>query len=166
MKFKLSGYVEDSIVDGPGMRLAVFTQGCPFRCPGCHNPQTHDPDGGTWSTTEEILALLQGNPLESGITLTGGEPFLQPEAMAILAKGAKELGKHTMAYTGFAFEELLASEEKRAALEYIDVLVDGLFIQEQRSLELRFRGSKNQRILDVPKSLAANEAVWAQWALE
>ena len=159
MRFKLAGIQEDSIVDGPGFRLAVFVQGCEMHCPGCHNPTTHDREGGTWEDTDNVLKRLKENPLDKGITLSGGEPFLQPEPMACLAKGARELGRHVMAFSGYTFEELLKRPDARQLLEQLDLLVDGPFKQEQRSLELRFRGSKNQRILDVPKSLASGQAV-------
>ncbi len=159
MRFKLAGIQEDSIVDGPGYRFAVFVQGCDRNCPGCHNPKTHDPEGGRWEDTDTILKRLKANPLDKGLTLSGGEPFLQPEPMACLARGAHELGRHVMAYTGFTFEELLGRPDARQLLEQLDLLVDGPFILSQRSLELRFRGSRNQRILDVPASLEKGEAV-------
>ena len=101
MKFRLASLVNDSIVDGPGFRLTVFVQGCPHHCPGCHNPQTHDPAGGRDADTDWVLEKAAENPLLSGITLSGGEPFAQPEAMAALARGAKEQGLHVMAYSGY-----------------------------------------------------------------
>lgn len=159
MRFKLAGIQEDSIVDGPGFRLAVFVQGCDRNCPGCHNPSTHDREGGRWEETENILRRLRENPLDKGLTLSGGEPFLQPQPLASLAKGAKALGRHVMAYTGFLFEELLERPDARPLLEQLDLLVDGPYVQAQRSLELRFRGSANQRILDVPASLREGRAV-------
>ena len=109
MKFRLANVVNDSIVDGPGFRLTVFVQGCPHRCPGCHNPQTHDPAGGRDADTDWVLEKAAENPLLSGITLSGGEPFAQCEPMAALARGAKEMGLHVMAYSGYTFEQLLSS---------------------------------------------------------
>lgn len=160
MKIRLAGLVNDSIVDGPGLRLAVFAQGCPHHCPGCHNPQSHDFDGGTLRDTAEVIAVMRDNPLLDGITLTGGEPFAQPEACAEVARAAHAAGLSVWCYSGYTFEQLLAgSAEQRRLLEAVDVLVDGLFLLEQRSLELRFRGSANQRILDVPASLTAGQAV-------
>ncbi len=153
--------VNDSIVDGPGLRLAVFMQGCPYDCPGCQNPQTHDPMGGREADTEEVREKLKRNPLLDGLTLSGGEPLMQPEAARELAAMAKEMGLNVWCYTGNTFENLL-KEAKPAVLEalrQIDVLVDGPFIAAQKSLDLLFRGSKNQRLVDVPKSLEAGKAV-------
>lgn len=161
MRFRLSGMVNDSIVDGPGLRLAVFMQGCPYDCPGCQNPQTHDPMGGREADTEEVREKLKRNPLLDGLTLSGGEPLMQPEAARELAAMAKEMGLNVWCYTGNTFENLL-KEAKPAVLEalrQIDVLVDGPFIAAQKSLDLLFRGSKNQRLVDVPKSLEAGRAV-------
>jgi len=161
MRFRLSGMVNDSIVDGPGLRLAVFMQGCPYNCPGCQNPQTHDPMGGREADTEEVREKLKRNPLLDGLTLSGGEPLMQPEAARELAAMAKEMGLNVWCYTGNTFENLL-KEAKPAVLEalrQIDVLVDGPFIAAQKSLDLLFRGSKNQRLVDVPKSLEAGKAV-------
>lgn len=163
MLFRLAGTIQDSIVDGPGYRLAVFMQGCPYNCPGCHNPQTHDPAGGREADTDTLLALFDENPLMSGLTLTGGEPLLQPDAAYALAKGAKEKGKHVMLYSGGRFEQLIQNEANVKVLQQVDVLVDGPFHQDERTLELNFRGSRNQRILDVPASLSAGKPVELNW---
>ncbi|MGI6193406.1 MAG: anaerobic ribonucleoside-triphosphate reductase activating protein [Christensenellales bacterium] len=159
MLFRIAGLIRDSVVDGPGLRLALFTQGCPHACPGCHNPNTHDFSGGQEADTADIIQELANNPLWAGITLTGGEPFCQPEAMLEIAKAAREMGKSVWAYSGWTFEELLLDEKKRALLEACDVLVDGRFILERRSLALRFRGSDNQRVIDVPASLKEGKVV-------
>lgn len=158
---RIASYVQDSIVDGPGFRLTVFTQGCPHRCPGCHNPQTHDPAGGDEVSVEELVKVLDSNPLTDGLTLSGGEPFAQPEACAALAKSARERGMSVWAYSGWTLEELFADPRPgvRELLELLDVLVDGPFRLDQRSLTLRWRGSTNQRLLDVPASLQAGAAV-------
>lgn len=156
MKIRISGIVNDSIVDGPGFRLAVFTQGCPHHCAGCHNPQTHDFEGGREIDTQEIIEKLRGNPLLDGITLSGGEPFCQCAACAELASAAHALGLNVWAYSGYTYEQLLAGDaEQRALLAETDVLVDGPFVLPQRTLELRFRGSSNQRLIDVKASAAA-----------
>lgn len=160
---RLSGVVQESIVDGPGIRYVVFVQGCPHGCPGCHNPQTHDPAGGRDADTDWVLEKAAENPLLSGITLSGGEPFAQCEPMAALARGAKEMGLHVMAYSGYTFEQLLDMPEARPLLESVDVLVDGPFLKDKRSLALNFRGSSNQRILDVPASLQKGEPVVLDW---
>ena len=147
MNMRIAGIVNDSIVDGPGLRLAIFAQGCPHHCPGCHNPESHDFAGGSDMDTEKIIARMDANPLLDGITLTGGEPFEQPEACRILADAAHARGLNVWAYSGYTFEQLCAVPEKRRLLEACDVLVDGPFLLEERSLDLRFRGSKNQRVL-------------------
>lgn len=160
---RIAGLTNDSIVDGPGIRFSVFAQGCPHRCPGCHNPQSHDPLGGSEMAVEDIIARLDKNPLLDGVTLTGGEPFFQAEDCAKIAKAAHEKGLNVWTYTGYTYEQLLAGQDKqpgwKALLEETDVLVDGQFILEERSLELKFRGSRNQRIIDVKKSQAGDAIV-------
>lgn len=161
MRISLSGVTGDSIVDGPGLRLTIFTQGCLHHCPGCHNPQTHDPEGGSWADTEDILAAAAENPLLDGITLSGGDPFLQPVPCLALAEGAHKIGLNVWTYTGYTWEALLEENdaEKLALLKETDVLVDGPFLLAERSLELQFCGSRNQRLIDVKKSLAADKVV-------
>ncbi len=156
----LSGIISDSIVDGPGIRTTVFSQGCPHHCPGCHNPETWAFGCGTDIAEEAVADIVQSNPLCRGVTFSGGEPFAQAEAFAKLGKLLKEKGYEVASYSGYTFEELLQGpEEQRTLLNTIDVLIDGPFILAQKSLETVFRGSRNQRILDVPKSLAAGRAV-------
>ena len=161
MRISLSGVTGDSIVDGPGLRLTIFTQGCLHHCPGCHNPQTHDPEGGSWADTEDILAAAAENPLLDGITLSGGDPFLQPVPCLALAEGAHKIGLNVWTYTGYTWEALLEENdaEKLALLKETDVLVDGPFLLAERSLELRFCGSRNQRLINVKKSLAEDKVV-------
>ena len=158
MRISLSGVTGDSIVDGPGLRLTIFTQGCLHHCPGCHNPQTHDPEGGSWADTEDILAAAAENPLLDGITLSGGDPFLQPVPCLALAEGAHKIGLNVWTYTGYTWEALW-EENAPALLKETDVLVDGPFLLAERSLELRFCGSRNQRLIDVKKSLAEDKVV-------
>ena len=159
MKFRLAGKVQDSIVDGPGLRLTVFVQGCPHHCPGCHNPETHDFAAGQEADTEEMLSLLRDNPLLCGVTLSGGEPFCQCTAMEEIARGAHALGKTVWAYSGYTYEQLLAREDAAALLTQCDVLVDGPFEQEKRSLSLQFRGSTNQRVIDLNRTRETGEIV-------
>ena len=161
MRISLSGVTGDSIVDGPGLRLTIFTQGCPHHCPGCHNPQTHDPDGGSWGDTEDILAAAAENPLLDGITLSRADPFMQPVPCLKLAKGAHKLGLNVWTYTGYTWEALWQENDpqKIDLLKETDVLVDGPFLLAERSLELRFCGSRNQRLIDVKKSLEAGEII-------
>ena len=156
----LSGIVGDSIVDGPGIRTTIFSQGCPHHCEGCHNPETWDFGCGTPMAEETIVDIVRSNPLCRGVTFSGGEPFAQSEGFAKLARLLKERGYEVASYSGYTFEELQeGSDAQKELLQCIDILIDGPFRMEERSLELVFRGSKNQRILDVPKSLAAGKAV-------
>ncbi len=160
MDIRINGYVNDSIVDGPGLRFALFTQGCPHACPGCHNPQTHDLLGGRVADTGEIIALMRENPLLSGLTLSGGEPMLQPEACLLLAREARAMGLDVWVYSGYVYEDLLEmGEAVNQLLAACDVLVDGPFILDQRSLTLPFRGSRNQRLIDLKASREAGQAV-------
>ncbi len=149
MKVRLAGVVGESVVDGPGIRYTVFVQGCPHHCPGCHNPQTHDFDGGYEGDTEELFEQFRVDPILKGITLSGGEPFCQPGPLAELARQVHALGKDVVVYTGYTYEKLSAMEdpEVRALLAETDLLVDGPFIEEEKDLELPFRGSANQRLI-------------------
>ena len=157
----LAAIVSDSIVDGPGIRTTFFCQGCPHHCEGCHNPETWPFDGGTPMETEKMVAIVTENPLCRGVTFSGGEPFAQAEGFLDLAKALKARGYEVASYSGYTFEALLrGTEAQRQLLENIDILIDGPFLQKEKSLELAFRGSTNQRILDIPKSLAAGKAVW------
>lgn len=163
MKIRLSGIINDSIVDGVGIRFVVFTQGCPHHCEGCHNPGTHDFSGGYDDDTDEILAKIKANPLLDGVTLSGGEPFCQPKPLYELCLKVKALGLNIACYSGYTFEELLKlsenNEDIKKLLSVIDVLIDGRFVLLEKSLLLRFKGSKNQRILNLPASLAEGKAV-------
>lgn len=156
----LSGIVSDSIVDGPGIRTTIFSQGCPHHCEGCHNPETWDFGCGTQIPVEDIVEIVRSNPLCRGVTFSGGEPFAQAAGFARLASLLKEKGYEVASYTGYTFEELLTgSEDQKKLLSAIDILIDGPFLLAEKSLEIAFRGSRNQRILDVRKSLAEGRAV-------
>lgn len=158
---RIAGLVQDSIVDGPGLRFAVFTQGCPHRCEGCHNPETHDENSGIEIPVVEIVGKMRANPLTDGVTLSGGEPFSQADDCAEIAEAAKKEGLSIWTYTGYTFEELLQSGDRhiRNLLALTDVLVDGPYVESERSLNLKWRGSRNQRLIDVPKSLAEGNTV-------
>ena len=158
---KIYGLVQDSIVDGPGLRFACFVQGCPHGCPGCHNLDSHDPDGGKEMPVEEVAAELLKNPLTDGLTLTGGEPFAQAADCLRLAQTTHSHGLTVWSYSGWTFEHLRdeGTPEQKALLKELDVLIDGMFLLEQRTLALPWRGSPNQRVIDVPASLAAGNAV-------
>lgn len=164
---RLAGVVDDSVVDGPGVRLALFFQGCLPKypggghCPGCHNEHTWAMDGGQVHTVGQLLARAAANPLLDGLTLTGGDPMDQPEAARLLAMGAHAQGLTVWAYTGYTWEQLRRDPVRAPALNEVDVLVDGPFERDLRSLALRFRGSTNQRVLDVRTSNDAGHPVWA-----
>ena len=162
---RIANVVSDSIVDGPGLRFTVFTQGCPHRCPGCHNPETHDPAGGRAVTVEELAEQMLSNPLTDGLTLSGGEPFDQAGECAALAARAKESGLNVWAYTGYCYETLLEKEnpDVLALLAQVDVLVDGPFVEGLKSYDALFRGSTNQRLIDVAQSRASGAVVlWSR----
>lgn len=149
---RVAGIVEDSIVDGKGIRLAVFFQGCEHGCPECHNQETWDVNGGKEMELDSILSLLEKNPLCSGITLTGGEPLMQPEACAYLAKKTKEIGKNVWLYTGYYMREVKSMEYvKENVLPYVDVLVDGPFVKRLKTLSKAWVGSLNQNVYYLNK---------------
>ncbi len=160
-RIDVAGIDEDSITNGPGLRFVLFVQGCPHHCIGCHNPQTHAFGVGRSFTVDELYRQVCANPLQTGVTFSGGEPFCQPEPLAELAVRLKNYGYDLAAYTGYTFEQLLASTRPgvRELLEQLDILVDGPFILEKKDYLLNFRGSGNQRILNVPESLKAGTAV-------
>ena len=165
MTMRISGIVPESIVDGPGIRFVVFAQGCLHNCPGCHNPQTHDLSGGSEISPVELVdrlsKALDDNPLIDGITLSGGEPMLQAASFIPLADYAHDRGLDVWLYTGYTAERILA-ECGRDELELMckaDVLVDGPFEAAQRTIEIPFVGSTNQRVIKSPRSLLDAEAV-------
>ncbi len=162
MVIRLSSPMQtDSIVDGVGLRTVIWTQGCKHRCEGCHNPQTHDSKGGYETTTEHIIKLLPTLKLQRGVTFSGGEPFEQAEACALIAKAAHNINLDVWAYTGYKFEDIINSDNAHwhDFLNEIDVLVDGPFIKDRKSLDLKFRGSDNQRVLNVKESVDKNNAI-------
>lgn len=157
-KINISGIADDSIVDGPGIRATIFAQGCPHHCEGCHNPETHSFGTGQACSVQELFSRVKANPLVSGVTFSGGEPFTQSAAFAELAYMLKKEGYELAAYTGYTYEQLITSEQ-RDFLAQLDVIVDGKFDLTKRSLSLPFRGSTNQRIINVPASLQAGKAI-------
>lgn len=163
MEIRLSGVAEESIVDGPGIRYTVFVQGCPHRCEGCHNPQTHSFDGGYIADTDDLFNKIMENPLLDGVTFSGGEPFCQAKPLAELGRRLKKQGIGVMSYTGFTVEQLIrdsnADNGYLELLNTIDFLVDGRFVIALKSYECHFRGSTNQRIIDVKKTLKEGYAI-------
>ena len=160
---RLAGVVNDSITDGIGLRYTIFAQGCKHNCEGCHNPQTHDVNGGYEKSIEEVFTELKKNTIIQGVTFSGGDPFLQAGEFAKLGKMIHGIGLNIWTYTGYTFEQLmeLSNDENHFydLLLQTDVLVDGRFILKQRTLELPFRGSLNQRLIDVPMSIDKGVAI-------
>ena len=151
--------VEDTTVDGPGFRTAIYAAGCPNYCPGCHNPESWEITRGTWMETEEVVARVMADEF-ANVTFSGGDPMFQPEGFTEVAAAIKARSQKTIwCYTGYRYEELLRHPQQAHLLRYIDVLVDGPFVQALRDESLLFRGSSNQRLIDVPASLQAGEVV-------
>lgn len=143
--------IHQTTADGPGFRVSVYAAGCNHRCPGCHNPQSWDMKGGREMTVEEVFAEIEKDDFSTGVTFTGGDPFYQVEEFTELAKLIKErTTKNIWCYTGFTYEEIVENEKLSVLLPYLDALVDGPYIEAQRDVSLRFRGSKNQRIIEHP----------------
>lgn len=163
---RIAGIEDESIVDGPGIRFVVFAQGCNHRCVGCHNPEALPFEGGVEIEVDDILDMLDENPLLDGLTFSGGEPFEQAKAFATLADRAKQKGFNIITYTGYTYEELLRDMDSRDGwkelLDIIDILIDGPFEISEKSMLLKFRGSRNQRIIDMKKSRESGEVVLAE----
>lgn len=155
LKIRIADVVEESIVDGEGVRYVIFTQGCKHHCKGCHNPDTHPLSGGVERDVDELLREIVSNPLIDGITLSGGEPFLQSSACLEIAKKARENNLSVWCFTGYTYD----SVKEDPLMREIDVLVDGKFDVTQRSLTAPFRGSKNQRVIDVQESLLQDKVI-------
>ena len=158
---QIAGIENDSIVDGPGLRMCIFLQGCDKSCEGCHNPESLPLVGGKAYSVEELMEKIKKNPLLSGVTLSGGEPLLQAGELIPLVEKMQENGLNLVIYTGDTFEMILEKndEDILKLLSFCDILIDGPFILAEKSLTLKFRGSRNQRILDCQKSLEAKVAI-------
>ena len=169
-RLRIAGIEPESFVDGPGIRMTIFTQGCHHNCPGCQNPQTHDFNGGHFIEIDEILEMIEENPLLDGITFSGGDPMDQAAALIPLAREIKERGMNLVIFTGYTYERLMELAHERPdmfeLLTFADILIDGPFIMAKRSLEIKFRGSTNQRIIDVQQSLVEGHVVLHQIQLE
>lgn len=152
---RVSGIVNDSITDGPGLRFTLFTQGCPHGCKGCHNPQTHPFSGGKVMSADEIYNMICANPIITGVTFSGGDPICQAKPLSNLAQRIKSKNLELAVYTGYTWESLAECKDEyvKKLLSYTDVVVDGEFDLSRRSLALKFKGSPNQRTIDVQKSL-------------
>ena len=156
-KIKISGIVKESTVDGPGFRYVVFTQGCPHHCKGCHNPQTHSFDGGSYIDIDTILEDVKKNPLLRGVTISGGEPFMQAKKIAKLLSKIDRKKLSTIVYTGFLYEDLLNNANENNGymdlLKQADLLIDGKFAEDLMDENLLFRGSSNQRVIKCKESV-------------
>lgn len=160
MKIRLAAYLQpDSIVDGEGVRTVIWTQGCPHHCPGCHNASTWNFDDGALIEVDEVINELKKFKNQDGITLSGGDPVCQADACYEISKAAHQMGLNVWCYTGFTYEQMLLNPKAKRLLEQLDVLVDGKFVQEEKSYDIYFRGSRNQRIIDVPQSLEKQQVV-------
>lgn len=168
MEVRVAGLIPESVVDGPGIRTVIFAQGCPRHCPGCHNPESIDPLGGKIMQEQEIIDVVEKTKLIKGVTFSGGEPFLQAAAFAKMGKRFKEKGLDIMTYTGYTWEELFSlgrTQPEILDLLYVsDYLVDGPYLESEKDLNLAFRGSKNQRLIDVRKSLEGSRVILAPFA--
>ena len=160
---RIAGIMRDSIVDGPGIRFAIFCQGCPHNCPDCHNPETHDFNGGSEVTVGRILEEIDKNKLLKGVTFSGGEPTCQAEPFAALGRAVKDRGLDITLFSGYTYEQLMQRAEEEPALAELlsltDLLIDGPYIKAQRDLTLQFRGSSNQRLIDMNRTRQAGEVV-------
>lgn len=144
--------VEGTSVDGPHLRTSIYLAGCTHQCPGCHNPQSWDPEAGEEMSEDKLMEIIAFN--EAPVTFSGGDPLFQPEAVASLAARIKrELGYNIWCYTGYTWEQIVQQPRLMAVIHHIDVLVDGPFVMAERDIDLIFRGSRNQRIIDVPATL-------------
>ena len=167
MQIRLAADLQpDSTVDGEGLRTVIWTQGCPHNCKGCHNPGTHDFNAGELVDVEEVIEALKEIKGQDGITLSGGDPVCQVDACYEISKAAHEMGLNVWCYTGFTYEKMLLNPKHRKLLSEIDVLIDGKFIEEEKSLDLYYRGSRNQRIIDVKKSLLEERVVLVEKYIE
>ncbi len=156
---RIAGIVDESIVDGPGIRYTIFTQGCPFRCKGCHNVQSQSLTGGLEVTLRCLYDEIKANPLIKGVTFSGGEPFIQTKPLTILSKILKEENYSLWSYTGYIYDKLLEDKDRFELLKFLDVVVDGPYVESKRSFDIDFRGSTNQRLIDVQRSLDENKVV-------
>lgn len=161
-KLRIAGIEQESFVDGPGIRFVVFTQGCTHHCPECHNPETHAFGKGQIETADSLLKMVDANPLLSGVTLSGGDPMEQAVQLLPFVRGVKMRQLNLVVFTGYRYEELMcrfAHPAMRELLTYTDILIDGPYMKDLRDLSLMFRGSSNQRIIDVPKSIVEGKVV-------
>lgn len=162
-QIRIAGLIQESIVDGPGIRYVVFAQGCRHNCAGCHNPHTHSFEGGTMVDLEVILHQIKGNPLLDGITLSGGEPLEQAGVFVELVRAVRKMDLNVMIYSGYTYEEIMSNSplfpDGKRLLQYGHILVDGRFMKDKQDYRLAFKGSRNQRIIDLVKTRQMGEII-------
>ena len=156
MTLNILDIIRGTTVDGPGFRTSIYMAGCSHRCPGCHNPESHDPQGGVPMTIDEIMRVVEEEDFD--VTLTGGDPLMHPEETALLARRIHECGHTVWLYTGYTLEEIMADKRLKEALRYVDVIVDGPYVEALTNTHLGFPGSENQRIQYLDKALLFPES--------
>ena len=159
MKVKIAGITKESVVDGPGIRYVIFSQGCKHNCKGCHNPSTHNFNNGEEIDVDEIINNVLNAKHIDGVTFSGGDPFYQPKEFSYIAKALHKNNINILSYTGFTYEKIVNDKDMKDFLENIDILVDGPFIEREKNLKLSFRGSNNQRVIDVKESLKNSKVI-------
>lgn len=159
MKVRIAGIVRESVVDGPGIRYSIFAQGCLHKCKNCHNPETHDLDGGKLIDADTLIKEILENKHINGVTFSGGDPFYQPYEFAYIGSKLKENNVNIISYTGFKYEDIIEDNKKFELLKKIDWLIDGPFVCDKKNLKLPFRGSSNQRIIDIKASFIEGKAI-------
>jgi anaerobic ribonucleoside-triphosphate reductase activating protein len=163
MNLRVADLIDDSIVDGPGVRFCIFVQGCLHNCKDCHNPDTHSISGGFLIDIDNLFVRIKDNPLLQGVTYSGGEPFLQAYALSFLSDRIKTLNLNIIVYTGYLWEELLHNDMFFNLVKRVDIIIDGKFETNKKDISLMFRGSSNQRIIDVQKSLKSHKLCELHW---
>lgn len=157
LEYRVLSIIRGTTVDGPGFRTSIYLAGCAHACPGCHNPQSWNPEGGDIMTLSEIMDIVRDEDFD--VTLSGGDPLFNPESVRNLIEALKQDGRNVWIFTGFRWEEIMASEKLRDAVELADVVVDGPFVESLRNPDLLFRGSSNQRLIDVGRSISSGHPV-------
>ncbi len=157
LEYRVLSIIRGTTVDGPGFRTSIYLAGCAHACPGCHNPQSWNPEGGDIMTLSEIMDIVRDEDFD--VTLSGGDPLFNPESVRNLIEALKQDGRNVWIFTGFRWEEIMASEKLRDAVELADVVVDGPFVESLRNPDLLFRGSSNQRLIDVGRSIRSGHPV-------
>ena len=158
--YRILDIVKGTTVDGPGFRTSIYLSGCSHHCQGCHNPQSWDPENGTLMSLSEIMKIVEDEDFD--VTISGGDPLYNPHMLKVLVESLKNNRRNVWIYTGFTWEEIISSNDLLVAVKEADVLVDGRYIDNLRDIDLAFRGSSNQRIIDIQKSILMGEMILYQ----